>query len=101
LIILLPVLVEGLPSTWQDAITRYLRSAVGQALIGRTKFTPPGHLLSPWAGFAVFWVYAAAALIAAAIPWSAVTPELHAAPRCAQAPCASGLMEACDGSPAR
>lgn len=66
-VLVLPVFIQGLPPAWQDAITRYLPSAAGQAIIGRTKFTPPGHLLSPWAGFAVFCAYAAAALAAAAI----------------------------------
>jgi ABC-type transport system involved in multi-copper enzyme maturation permease subunit len=66
-ILILPVFTQGLPSSWQNAITRYLPSAAGQAIIGRTKFTPPGHLLSPWAGFAVFCAYAAAALAAAAV----------------------------------
>jgi len=42
-------------------------SVAGQAVIGRTKFTPPGPLLPPWAGFGVFCGYAAAALIAGAI----------------------------------
>ena len=67
LIVILPVLVQGLPSSWQAAITRYLPSAAGQAVIGRTKFTPPGHLLSPWAGFALFCAYTAAVLTAAAL----------------------------------
>jgi hypothetical protein len=31
---------------WQTAIAQYLPSAAGQAIIGRTKFAPPGHLLS-------------------------------------------------------
>lgn len=67
LVVVLPVLVQGLPPAWQAAITRYLPSAAGQAIIGRTKFTPPGHLLSPWTGFALFCAYAAAALTAAAV----------------------------------
>jgi ABC-type transport system involved in multi-copper enzyme maturation permease subunit len=67
LFLVLPVLVQGLPLAWQAAITRYLPSAAGQAIIGRTKFTPPGHLLSPWTGFALFCAYAAAALTAAAV----------------------------------
>lgn len=67
LILILPVLVQGLPSAWQAAITRYLPSAAGQAIIGHTKFTPPGHLLSPWAGFALFCAYTAATLTAAAV----------------------------------
>jgi ABC-type transport system involved in multi-copper enzyme maturation permease subunit len=67
LVLILPVLVQGLPSSWQNTITRYLPSTAGQAIIGPTKFTPPGHLLSPWTGFGLFCAYAAAALIAGAI----------------------------------
>ena len=67
LVIILPVLVQGLPSSWQNAITRYLPSAAGQAIIGRTKFTSSAPLLSPWPGFALFCAYAAAALIAAGL----------------------------------
>jgi ABC-2 type transport system permease protein len=47
LIIVLAVLVQGLPATWQNAIDKYLPSTAGQAIIGCTKFTPPGHLLAP------------------------------------------------------
>jgi ABC-2 type transport system permease protein len=46
LVLILPV-VQGLPASWWAA-ARYLPSAAGQAIIGRTKFTPPGQLLSPW-----------------------------------------------------
>ena len=67
LAIFLPVAAGALPASWQSSLVRYLPTAAGQALIGRTKFTPPGPLLSPWAGFAVFCGYAAAALLAAAI----------------------------------
>ena len=67
LVLILPVLVQGLPSSWQTAITRYLPSTAGQAIIGRTKFTPPGHLLAPWTGLALFSVYTAVVLIAATI----------------------------------
>ncbi len=66
LVLILPVLVQGLPASWQAHISRYLPSAAGQAIIGRTKFAPPGHLLSPWAGFALFCLYTLAALIAGA-----------------------------------
>jgi ABC-2 type transport system permease protein len=66
LVLILPVLVQGLPAPWQVHITKYLPSVAGQAVIGRTKFAPPGHLLPPWTGFALFCAYAAAALIAAA-----------------------------------
>jgi ABC-2 type transport system permease protein len=67
LTIFLPVAAGALPGSWQDSVIRYLPSAAGQAIIGRTKFTPPNPLLSPWAGFGVFCGYAAAALAATAI----------------------------------
>lgn len=67
LVLILPVFIQGLPTGWQNAVTRYLPSVAGQAVIGRTKFTPPGQLLSPWAGFGIFCAYTAAVLVAAAI----------------------------------
>jgi ABC-2 type transport system permease protein len=67
LILILPVLIQGLPAGWQDATTRYLPSVAGQAVIGHTRFTPPGHQLAPWAGLGLFCAYTAATLIAAAI----------------------------------
>jgi ABC-type transport system involved in multi-copper enzyme maturation permease subunit len=66
LIVILPVLVQGLPASWQAALTRYLPSVAGQAVIGRTKFAAPGPVLSPWAGFALFCGYTAVVLITAA-----------------------------------
>jgi ABC-2 type transport system permease protein len=66
-LIFLPVSVGALPAAWQDHVNPYLPSAAGQALIGPIKFTPPGHLLSPWTGFAVLGGYTAAVLIAAAV----------------------------------
>jgi ABC-type transport system involved in multi-copper enzyme maturation permease subunit len=67
LLIFLPVSVGALPPDWQNDINPYLPSVAGQMIIGRTKFTPPGHLLPPWTGFGVFCGYAAVTLIAAAI----------------------------------
>lgn len=67
LIIILPVLIQGLPATWQTATARYLPSAAGQALIGRTKFTPHGPQLPPWTGITLFCAYTAAVLTASAI----------------------------------
>jgi ABC-2 type transport system permease protein len=66
-LIFLPVSAGALPATWQNDVNPYLPSAAGQAVIGHTKFAPPGQLLSPWTGFAVLSAYAAAVLIAAAI----------------------------------
>jgi ABC-2 type transport system permease protein len=55
----LPGIVSALPTSWDRAISPYLPSNAGQALIGA------GHggsdLLSPWVGFAVFCAYAVAA----------------------------------------
>ncbi|HEV2373121.1 MAG TPA: ABC transporter permease subunit [Streptosporangiaceae bacterium] len=67
LVIILPVLVQGLPAAWQNAVARYLPSAAGQAIIGRTKFTPHGPMLPPWPGFAVFCAYTAAVLAVSAL----------------------------------
>jgi ABC-2 type transport system permease protein len=67
LLILLPAAVGALPAPWQGDVNPYLPSVAGQMIIGHTKFTPPGHLLPPWTGFAVFCGYAAAALLAAAV----------------------------------
>jgi len=67
LVLILPVLVQGPPASWQAHITKYLPSVAGQALIGRTKFAAAGHPLFPWAGSALFCAYAAATLTAAAI----------------------------------
>lgn len=65
-VFILPAAAEGLPASWQNAISKYVPTNAGQALIGRTKFAP-AHLLTPWTGFAVFCGYAAVALIAGAV----------------------------------
>ncbi|HZD65902.1 MAG TPA: ABC transporter permease subunit [Acidimicrobiales bacterium] len=65
--IFLQVAVGGLPQTWQSTVTPYLPSVAGQMIIGPTKFTPPGPLLSPWTGFAVFCGYATALLVVGGI----------------------------------
>src|SRR5439155_7049298 len=54
LILILPVLIQGLPASWQNTTTRYLPSIAGQAVIGHTKFAPPGHQLTPWTGLGLF-----------------------------------------------
>jgi ABC-2 type transport system permease protein len=70
LLIFLPASVGALPSAWQNDVNPYLPSVAGQVVIGSTKFTPPGHLLPPWTGFALFCGYAAGVLIAAAVTLS-------------------------------
>ena len=62
LVLILPVLVQGLPPAWQARVTNYLPSVAGQAIIGRSKFVPPGRLLPPSAGFGLFCAYTAATL---------------------------------------
>jgi ABC-type transport system involved in multi-copper enzyme maturation permease subunit len=71
LVFILPGIVGALPSSWELAVTPWLPSDAGQALIGRTKFAPQGlRLLSPWVGFAVVCAYAAAVLVAASVSLS-------------------------------
>jgi ABC-2 type transport system permease protein len=66
-LIFLPASVGALPTAWRNDINPYLPSVAGQMIIGHTKFTPPGHLLTPWVGFAVFCACTVAVLTAAAI----------------------------------
>src|SRR6266536_6207799 len=63
LVFVLPGIVGALPSSLAEAVTPYLPSDPGQALIARQGLP----LLSPWMGFAVVCAYAAAALAAAAV----------------------------------
>jgi ABC-type transport system involved in multi-copper enzyme maturation permease subunit len=70
LLLVVPIFFQALPSASQSALTKYLPSDAGQALIGRTKFAPSSSLLAPWAGFAVFCGYTAIILIAAFIALS-------------------------------
>lgn len=60
----LPVVVHFLPSSWSDAINKYLPSETGQAI---TRVHPEPHTLSPWVGLLVFGCYLAVALAAAAV----------------------------------
>lgn len=64
ILLVLPGVVSILPQTWQDTISPYLPSAAGAAL---WDLHPESGSLSPWAGFAVFCLYAVAALAAAAL----------------------------------
>jgi len=66
LILVLPGLVGALPSSWDNTISPYLPSNAGSALF-RSLARGGGHLLSPWAGFGVFCLYAAVALAGAAV----------------------------------
>ena len=62
LVLVLPGLAAALPPSWANAIDKYLPSNAGQAIF---HVHTQAHMLSPWAGFAVFCAYAAAALVGA------------------------------------
>jgi ABC-2 type transport system permease protein len=64
-IFVLPVIVATLPSSWNNAISKFLPSSAGQAIshIGARG----SDMLSPLVGLGVFCLYAALALAAAAI----------------------------------
>jgi len=65
-ILVLPVLVQTLPSSWSDAIAKYLPSNAGEAIVHTVQADPRiGPMLSPWAGMGVFMLYAAVALVLA------------------------------------
>jgi ABC-2 type transport system permease protein len=64
LLLILPGLAQALPSDWAARIDPYLPSNAGQAIMDVHRTAGD---LAPWAGFAVFCGYTAAALIAAAV----------------------------------
>jgi hypothetical protein len=64
LIFVLPGLVLALPSSWSNAISKYLPSNAGEAIFRTIR---DRSTLSPWVGFALFCGYAAAALVAAGV----------------------------------
>jgi ABC-type transport system involved in multi-copper enzyme maturation permease subunit len=55
------LLVALLPSAWQDTIGRYLPMTAGDAIY---TVRPEPHMLTPWAGFGIFCLYAATILAA-------------------------------------
>jgi ABC-2 type transport system permease protein len=62
LLLVLPIIVNFLPSAWSDKINKYLPGSAGQALMSVVR---DHNSLSPWVGFAVFCGYVAVALAAA------------------------------------
>lgn len=60
----LPPLMNVLPSSWNSAISPYLPSNAGQAIMGALH---GGASLSPWTGLALFAGYTAAAIALAAV----------------------------------
>ncbi|MFI0940090.1 ABC transporter permease [Streptomyces sp. NPDC021020] len=64
LLLVVPVLAEALPTSWGDHIDQWLPSNAGQSVL---TLHQEAHTLAPWTGFAVFCLYAVAALAAAAV----------------------------------
>jgi len=64
ILFVLPPILGLLPSSWSNAINPYLPSSAADTL---WTITPEAHTLAPWAGFALFCGYAAAALAIAAV----------------------------------
>jgi ABC-type transport system involved in multi-copper enzyme maturation permease subunit len=60
----LPPLMNVLPSSWNNAISPYLPSNAGRAVI---QLTRDSSTLAPWTGFGVFVAYAAVVLAAGAV----------------------------------
>jgi hypothetical protein len=64
LLFVLPPLMNVLPASWNDAISPYLPSNAGQAIM---QTGTPDHTLAPWTGLGVFTVYVAITIATAAI----------------------------------
>jgi ABC-2 type transport system permease protein len=64
ILFVLPPLMNVLPTSWNDAASRYLPSNAGRAILS---VTHDSGSLAPWTGFAVLCAYAAGALAVAAV----------------------------------
>jgi ABC-2 type transport system permease protein len=64
ILFVLPPLMNVLPSSWNNAISPYLPSNAGQAIM---QSGHPDHTLRPWTGLGVFAAYTAVAIVIAAI----------------------------------
>ncbi len=65
LLLILPILVNFLPSPWNDDIAKYLPGEAGGNIF--QVIQRDSTSLSPWVGFAVLFAYAAVALVVGAI----------------------------------
>jgi ABC-2 type transport system permease protein len=61
LLLVLPIIIEALPSSLQFDIRRFLPLQIGGVMMSVN--TQNGHSFGPWAGFLVLCVYAAALLV--------------------------------------
>ncbi len=64
LMFVVPPLMNVLPTSWNNAVSPYLPSNAGQAVMS---ITHNANTLSPWGGFAVFCAWAAAAIAIGAV----------------------------------
>jgi hypothetical protein len=64
LLLVVPLVASFLPSSWNEAITKYFPAQAGMAVF---RVTPDAASLPPWTGFAVLLGCAAVSLIAGAI----------------------------------
>ena len=64
LLLILPILVNFLPSPWNDDISKYLPGQAGSAIF---RVVRDSTSLGPWPGFAVFCAYAAVAIVLGAV----------------------------------
>jgi ABC-2 type transport system permease protein len=60
----MPPLLNVLPASWDDAISPYLPSNAGQAIM---QFGASSHTLGPWTGLGLFAAYTASTIAAAAV----------------------------------
>jgi ABC-2 type transport system permease protein len=63
ILFVIPPVLTLLPTSWDDAISPYLPSNAGQAVM---QFGRSSHTLGPWTGLGLFAAYTAAAIVAAA-----------------------------------
>jgi ABC-type transport system involved in multi-copper enzyme maturation permease subunit len=64
LLLVVPLVASFLPSSWNEAITKYFPAQAGMAVF---RVTPDTTSLPPWTGFAVLLGWAAVSLIAGAV----------------------------------
>jgi hypothetical protein len=64
ILFVIPPLMNVFPQSWNDAISPYLPSNAGRAILS---ITPDSSSLAPWTGLGVFSAYAVAALAVAAV----------------------------------
>ena len=63
ILLVLPLIMEAMPVSWQNTITPYLPGVAGEQVFS---LNTEAHMLSPWAGFGVLCIYVAASLIGGA-----------------------------------